>query len=71
MAKLAEPTTPEETLAVEAATRGRTAVIAWIAGICTLGGAIISGIAFVVVNAGSDAIIAALNPRLRTSRRGR
>lgn len=33
--------------------------------------AIISGIAFVIVNAGSDAIIAALNPRLRTSRRGR
>ena len=46
MANLVEPTTPEETLAVEAASRGRTAAIAWIAAICTLGGAIISGLAF-------------------------
>ena len=46
MANLVEPTTPEETLAVEAATRGRTAILAWIAALSTLAGAIVSGLAF-------------------------
>ncbi len=46
MANLVEPTTPEATLAVEAATRGRTAVLAWLAALSTLAGAIISGLAF-------------------------
>ena len=46
MANLVEPTTPEETLAVEAATRGRTAIIAGIAALSTLAGAIVSGLAF-------------------------
>jgi hypothetical protein len=46
MAKLVEPTTPEETLAVEAATRGRTAIFAWLAGLSTLAGAVVSGLAF-------------------------
>ncbi len=38
--------TPDEVLATEDATRGRTSIAAWLAAICTLSGAIVSGLAF-------------------------
>ncbi len=46
MADPAPTPTPEATLAVEDATRGRAAIAAWAAAIFTLGGAIVSGLAF-------------------------
>lgn len=46
MADSAANQSPDETLAIEQATRGRTAIAAWLAAISTLAGAVISGIAF-------------------------
>lgn len=46
MAETSATRAPEEILQAEEATRGRTAIAAWLAAICTLAGAVISGIAF-------------------------